>query len=82
MSGAKDGRVVELGGCPACELYEETSNGPRNCESDGAKAVTIELAPGTYRVAIQYVGDNAPPDNSGDWTLSKGRYAECYYGIK
>jgi hypothetical protein len=82
VSGAKDGRVVELGGCPTCELYEETSNGPRNCESNGAKAVTIELAPGKYRVAIQYVGDNAPPDNSGEWTLSKGRYAECYYGIK
>ena len=82
VSGAKAGRVVELGGCPACELYEETSNGPQNCESNGAKAVTIELAPGRYRVAIQYVGDNAPPDNSGAWTLSKGRYAECYYGIK
>jgi hypothetical protein len=82
MSGAKDGRVVELGGCPTCELYDETSNGPEPCESDGAKAVTIQLKPGTYRVAIEYVGDNAPPDNSGTWTLSKGRYAECYYGIE
>ena len=82
MSGAKEGRVVELAGCPGCELYDETSNGPAKCESNGAKATTIELTPGTYRVAIQYVGDNAPPDNSGRWTLSQGKYAECYYGIK
>jgi hypothetical protein len=63
-------------------MYEESTNGPENCESDGAKAATIDLAPGSYRVAIEYVGENAPPDNSGRWTLSKGRYAECYYGIK
>lgn len=82
VAGFRTGRVVELGGCPTCELYDEASNGPQQCESDGAKAVTIELRPGTYRVSIQYGGDNAPPDNSGKWTLSKGRYAECYYGIK
>jgi hypothetical protein len=82
MSGAKDGRVVQLAGCAGCELYEETSNGPADCESDGAKAVTIDLSPGEYRVAIQYEGDNTPPGNSGRWTLSKGRYTECYYAIK
>jgi hypothetical protein len=82
VSGAKEGRVVQLAACPSCELYEESTNGPENCESDGAKAATIDLAPGSYRVAIEYVGENAPPDNSGRWTLSKGRYAECYYGIR
>jgi len=82
VSGAKAGRVVELPGCEKCDLYEESSNGPTDCESDGAEAVTIDLAPGSYRVAIQYVGDNAPPGNSGRWTLSRGKYAECYYGIK
>jgi hypothetical protein len=82
MSGAKDGRVVELGGCPECELFDEASNGPPDCESDGAKAVTIDLDPGDYRVAIEYEGENTPPGNSGRWTLSKGRYAECYYAIK
>ena len=82
VSGAKSGRVVELPGCEKCDLYDEASNGPADCESDGAEAVTIDLAPGSYRVAIQYGGDNAPPDNSGRWTLSRGKYAECYYGIK
>ena len=82
MSGAKDGAVVQLEGCPACELYDETTNGPEDCESDDAKAATLKLRPGAYRVAIEYVGDNAPPDNSGRWTLKQGRYAECYYGIK
>jgi hypothetical protein len=82
VSGGKTGRVVELGACGDCKLYEDGSNGPENCESNGAKATTINLAPGTYRVAIQYVGDNAPPDNSGRWTLSKGKYAECYFGLK
>jgi hypothetical protein len=82
MSGADDGRVIELTACPTCELYEEGSNGPADCESDGAQAVTIELPPGTYRVAIQYEGENTPPANSGRWTLSKGRYAECYYALE
>jgi len=82
VSGTKVGRVVELPGCEKCGLYDETSNGPTDCESDGAEAVTLDLQPGSYRVAVQYVGDNAPPDNSGRWTLSRGKYAECYYGIK
>jgi hypothetical protein len=82
VSSAKAGRVVELPGCENCDLYDESSNGPTDCESDGAEGVTIDLSPGAYRVAIQYVGDNAPPDNSGRWTLSRGKYAECYYGIK
>jgi hypothetical protein len=82
VSGAKDGRVVELPGCEKCDLYEESSNGPTNCETDGAEGVTIDLTPGSYRVAIQYVGENAPPDNSGRWTLSRGKYAQCYYGIE
>jgi hypothetical protein len=82
VSGAKGGRVVELPRCEKCDLYDESTNGPTECESDGAEGVTIDLAPGSYRVAIQYTGDNAPPDNSGRWTLSRGKYAQCYYGIK